>query len=73
LTIEGIDYLQRRSDMSDKRLAEISKELDSIEFRMKKLSDDVKALKVLAEKESKQMKEILSILYFLKELEDAGK
>jgi uncharacterized protein with PhoU and TrkA domain len=59
--------------MSDKRLAEISKELDSIEFRMKKLSDDVKALKVLAEKESKQMKEILSILYFLKELEDAGK
>lgn len=59
--------------MSDKRLAEISNDLDKIEFRVKKLTEEVKALRALAEKESKQMKEILSILYFLKELEDAGK
>lgn len=59
--------------MSDKRLDQISKDLDLVEFRMKKLSDDIKALKVLVEKTSKDTKEILAVLRFLKELEDAGK
>lgn len=59
--------------MSEKKLDQISKDLDKIEFRMGKLHNDIKALKVLVEKESKHMKEILSLLNFLKELEDAGK
>lgn len=59
--------------MSDKRLAEISQELDRIEFRIRKLNDEIKALKKLIEKEAKDIKEILSILNFRKELEDAGK
>lgn len=59
--------------MSDKRLAEISKDLDKIEFRVKKLGDEVKAVKVMAEKTSKDIKQILAVLNFLKELEDAGK
>lgn len=59
--------------MSDKRLDQISKDLDLVEFRMKKLNDDIKALKVLVEKTSKDTKEILAVLRFLKELEDAGK
>lgn len=59
--------------MSDKRLDQISKDLDLVEFRMKKLGDEIKALKVLVEKTSKDTKEILAVLRFLKELEDAGK
>jgi hypothetical protein len=73
LIIEGIDYSQRRSDMSDKRLAEISQELDRVEFRMKKLGEEIKALRLLVEKESKNIKEILLILKFREELDNAGK
>lgn len=58
--------------MTDKRLAEISQELDKVEFRLKKMGDEMKALRLLAEKEAKDIKEILSLLYFLKELKDAG-
>ncbi len=59
--------------MSDKRLAEISQELDKVEFRIKKMGDEIKALKLLVEKEAIEIKEILSILKFREELDNAGK
>lgn len=59
--------------MSDKRLAEISQELDKVEFRIKKMGDEIKALKLLVEKEAIEIKEILSILKFREELDSAGK
>jgi hypothetical protein len=59
--------------MSDKKLAEISQDLDKVEFRIKKMGDEIKALRLLVEKEAKDIKEILSILKFREELDSAGK
>lgn len=59
--------------MSDKKLAEISQDLDKVEFRLKKMGEEIKALKLLVEKEAKDIKEILLILKFREELDNAGK
>ena len=59
--------------MSDKKLAEISQDLDKVEFRIKKMGDEIKALRLLVEKEAKDIKEILSILKFREEIDSAGK